>query len=125
MTCDNSKQRGSVLVEMAIVLPVLLLLILGGIDLDLMVTSKSALNYVASETARCAAHNPGCVPSAFAQVTATGLGLKGALSISASPNCPPPTGSPCTATVTASYSWSPLSPFFRPVTLTSTATAQQ
>src|SRR5271165_2483960 len=46
MTRENaSNQRGSVLVEMAIVLPVLLLLILGGIDLDLMTTSKSALNY--------------------------------------------------------------------------------
>ena len=41
------------MVEMALVLPVLLLLVIGGIDLDLMVSAKSALNYVASETARC------------------------------------------------------------------------
>jgi len=125
MTENRKRQRGSVMVEMALVLPVMLLLILGGIDLDLMVTAKSAVNYVASETARCAAHNTGCVPTTFAQDSATGLGLKGTLGVLASPNCPPPTGLPCTATVTINYSWSPISPFFRSATLTSTATAQQ
>ena len=48
------------MVEMALVLPVLLLLVIGGIDLDLMVTAKSALNYVASEGARCMTQNQFC-----------------------------------------------------------------
>jgi Flp pilus assembly protein TadG len=129
----TANQRGSVLVEMAIVLPVLLLLILGGIDLDLMTTSKSGLNFVAGETARCMAQNPLCQgPATFAQQQATGLGLNGrlnAISIPPTPcpqlPSPPPPGPTCSVTVTVTYGWTPLSPFFHPVTLTSVATSVQ
>ncbi len=114
---------------MALVLPLLLLLILGGIDIDLMVTSKSALNYVAGETAVCMAHNPGCVPATFAQTPATGLGLRTAsMTVTPlTPNCPAPVGvpTPCIATVTVVYAWKPISPFFRATSLTSTGSAQQ
>jgi hypothetical protein len=129
---STANQRGSVLVEMAIVLPVLLLLILGGIDLDLMTTSKSALNFVAGETARCMAENPGCQgPTIFAQQQATGLGLNGVLRATAVPPnpCPqaanPPVPPPCTSMVTVTYTWTPISPFFHTTTLTSVATAVQ
>jgi Flp pilus assembly protein TadG len=127
MTQNRKRQRGSVMVEMALVLPVMLLLILGGIDLDLMVTAKSSLNYVAGETARCMARNPGCTPAAFGTAEGASLGLKSA-AITVTPltaNCPPPTGTPCTAQAQVTYIWSPISPFFRSATLTSTATAQQ
>jgi hypothetical protein len=129
MTAKRQKtQRGSVMVEMALVLPVLLLLVIGGIDLDLMVTAKSALNYVAGQTAQCMAHNTGCTPSAFGVSEGTGLGLKGAsLTVNPlTPNCPPAIpGTPCVAQVQVTYAWSPISPFFKSTTLTSTASAQQ
>jgi hypothetical protein len=124
----KTHQRGSVMVEMAIVLPVLLLLILGGIDLDLMITAKSSLNYVAGQTAECMAHNIGCAPSTFGVATGTGLGLKSAaITVTPlTPNCPPAVpGTPCIAQVQVTYAWTPISPFFRSATLTTTATAQQ
>ena len=125
---DQKTQRGSVLVEIALVLPVLLLIVLGGIDLDLMVTAKSSLNYVAGQTAQCMAHNVGCAPDTFGKSEGVGLGLKRA-SITVtplSPNCPPAVpGTPCTAQVQVTYAWSPISPFFKSATLTSAATAQQ
>ena len=124
----NLKQRGSVIVEMAVVLPVMLLLIIGGLDLTLMAQSKSNLNYVTGETARCMAQSCSGSAQAFAQQQAAGLGLHGNLSVTvtSSPPCPQPLGSPpCTATVTAVNSWTPISPFFRSTTLTSVATGVQ
>ena len=123
MTAKRRKaQRGSVMVEMALVLPILLLLVIGGIDLDLMVTAKSALNYVAGEAARCGAQVPGCSPSASAMNQAPGLGLKAAnVNVTLGP-CGPALSNPCTVTVT--YLWAPISPFFKSTTLTSIATAQ-
>jgi hypothetical protein len=131
MTVNRKTQRGSVLVEIALVLPVLLLIVLGGIDLDLMVTAKSALNYVASETARCMAQNSSC-PSNFPQTQAGGLGLNAShitpSSVPSTP-CPPapptPPPVPCSVTVTVTYTWSPISPFFKAATLTSIATSVQ
>ena len=121
MRVKNRKtQRGSVLVEMALVLPILLLLVIGGIDLDLMVTAKSALNYVAGEAARCGAQvSPACSPSAYVSQAAAGLGLN-ASKVSSPPPCVP--GNPCMITLT--YQWTPISPFFKSTTLSSTATAQ-
>jgi Flp pilus assembly protein TadG len=126
-------QRGSVMVEMAIVLPVLLLLIIGGIDLDLMVTAKSSLNYVAGQTAECMVHNARCPSTTFAQTQATGLGLKASnISVSSVPAAPcpvlvtfPPPNPPCSVVVTVTYGWTPISPFLRAATLTSVATAVQ
>ncbi len=133
MTAKRRKsQRGSVMVEMALVLPVLLLLVIGGIDLDLMVSAKSALNYVASETARCMTQNAAC-PSNTAQTQAGNLGLNAAkitaTSVPSTP-CPaltafPPPNPPCTVTVTVNYAWTPISPFLRAATLTSVATSVQ
>jgi hypothetical protein len=125
---DRKAQRGSVLVEIALVLPVLLLIVLGGIDLDLMVTAKSSLNYVAGQTAQCMAHNVGCVPATFGTSEGAGLGLKrGSITVTPlTPNCPPAVpGTPCTAQVQVTYAWAPISPFFKSATLTSIATAQQ
>jgi Flp pilus assembly protein TadG len=119
---DRKAQRGSVLVEIALVLPVLLLIVLGGIDLDLMVSAKSALNFVAGEAARCGAQVLGCSPSASAMNNASGLGLKASNVNVTSPPCGPPLLNPCTVTVT--YLWKPISPFFKSATLSSTATAQ-
>ena len=120
------------MVEMALVLPVMLLLILGGIDLDLMVTAKSAVNYVASQTAQCMVHDAGCTSTVFAQSQATSLGLKGPISASSVPPTPcpalttfPPPNPPCSRVVTVIYTWTPISPFFATATLTSTATGVQ
>ena len=125
MTVENRKtQRGSVLVEMALVLPMLLLIVLGGIDLNLMAGAKSALNYIAGEAARCGAQvNTPCSPSTYVSQAAPGLGLK------ASSVGPPVTticgpgvlGTSCQVTIT--YTWTPISPFFKAATLTSTASA--
>ena len=117
----QNAQRGSVLVEIALVLPVLLLIILGGIDLDLMVTSKSALNYVAGEGARCGAQTtPPCSTSSYVSQAAPGLGLNASgVRITSAP-CTP--GTACQLQLT--YQWNPISPFFKTTQLTSTATAQ-
>ena len=132
MTVSEQKtQRGSVLVEIALVLPVLLLIVLGGIDLNLMVSAKSSLNYVAGQTAQCMAHNNQCAPATFGTSEGAGLGLKrGSITVTPlTPNCPqivagvPP--SPCTAQVQVTYAWTPISPFFKSATLTSNAQAQQ
>jgi Flp pilus assembly protein TadG len=128
MKVRNSKKRGSVIVEMAVVLPIMLLLIIGGLDLTLMAQSKSNLNYITGETARCMAQSCAGSAQAYAQQEATGLGLHGNLTVTVtySPPCPQPIGNPpCTATVTAANSWKPISPFFRPTTLTSVATGVQ
>ena len=112
------------MVEMALVLPVMLLLILGGIDLNLMASAKSSLNYVAGEAARCGAQIvPVCSPSVYVSQAAPGLGLKAS-------NVGPPVTTICgpgvpgtSCQVTLTYQWTPISPFFRTTTLTSTATA--
>lgn len=123
-----ARQRGSVLAEMAIVTPVLLLLILGGMDLSLMAGAKSNLDYVARTTAQCMVHNPSCQPQTFAAQLATGINLRGTLTVTASgPPCQLPTTPPafCSVTVTAVNGWTPISPFFHTNTLTSVATGVQ
>ena len=80
---------------MALVLPVLLLLVLGGMDLSLMTNSKSNLDYVARTTSQCMVHNPSCPPQTFAAQLATGVNLRGTLTVTASgPPCPLPATSP-------------------------------
>ncbi len=108
------KQRGSVLVEMAVVLPVLLLLIIGGIDLSLLTRTKANLDFIAGETARCMARTLGCNAQTFAQQEASGLGMIGTLTATATPL------SGGQQQVKATYAWLPISPFIKPVTLTST-----
>jgi TadE-like protein len=128
MSSKQHRQRGSVLVEMALVLPVLLLLVLGGMDLSLMTNSKSNLDYVARTTSQCMVHNPSCPPQTFAAQLATGVNLRGTLTVTASgPPCPLPAAPPvpCSVTVTAVDGWTPISPFFHTYTLTSVATSVQ
>jgi Flp pilus assembly protein TadG len=109
--------RGAVLLEVALTLPIFLLLILGGIDLNLMMSAKSSLDYVTVETARCVAETPASCPSpsAYAQTLAHGVGINGTLSATVS-------ATSSGATVNTTYAWQPVSPFFRQVTLTATAT---
>lgn len=70
------RQRGSVLIEFALVLPVLLLLILGGFDLILAGNAKNNLDYVAEQTAKCMMHNPSNCPDpqSYASQLAAGIG---------------------------------------------------
>lgn len=108
------KQRGSVLIEMAIVLPILLLLVIGGIDLSLMTQSKANVDFVAGETARCMARTPGCNAQTFAQQESNGFGMNGTLTATATPM---PGGQ---YSVKVTYNWTPVSPFFKPATMTAT-----
>jgi hypothetical protein len=109
-------QRGSVLLEFALCLPVLLLLILGGLDLSLLASAKSSTNYIATTTAACLARTPAnCAsPQSYAQSLAQGLGLYGTIAASGSYQA-----------LTVTYQWSPCSPFFSAATLTATASAIQ
>lgn len=54
-TIRESKSRGAALVELAIALPILLLLVFGAIDFGLMLKDSLALRQVAREAARSAA----------------------------------------------------------------------
>lgn len=49
------RQQGQALLEFAVILPVFLILLLGGIDLTAAFGSMNALNHLAEDGARCAA----------------------------------------------------------------------
>jgi Flp pilus assembly protein TadG len=115
------KQRGSVILEMAFVLPILLLLILGGIDVTFQAMSKSSLNYVAEETARCVVRTPAQCPDGQAYATQITNGLTVIKTGPVGVTIVPQLGG--AKTVTVAVTWQPVSPFFTPRPLVSTATA--
>jgi Flp pilus assembly protein TadG len=119
--CAKS-QHGQALIEFAMVIPVVVLLLLGGADLIMAFSAKQNVTYVAEETARCwALRNTNCWPSGYqpyARSVASGLGLLNSGTLAASsngcgPNC---------ASITVSYRAAPMfQGFFPSVALTSTA----
>jgi hypothetical protein len=110
-------ERGSVLVEAAFVLPVFFLLILGAFDLLWCETAKSSLNYLAQQASVCLG-TTGCNVYTYVPADANTVGLNPA-NVSAPVVVP---GFPH-STVTITYKYTPIGPFFPSVTLTSSATS--
>jgi TadE-like protein len=108
-------QAGAVLLEAALVFPVLLLLILGGFDLTRLANAKSNNDWIAQKIADCTKAKTCAGAQATAQNLASGFSMN-------------PSGITATAagnTATVGYQWMPVSPFFPSagVQLTSMATA--
>jgi hypothetical protein len=105
------REKGTVLIEFALVLTVFLLLILGGVDLQRMANAKSNVDWIAQTIATCTKNNScaGATPSSLAS----------GFSMDTKNINPKNDQNPITVT----YKWEPISPFFKPTTLTSTATA--
>ena len=107
-------QRGSALLETALCLPILLLVVLGGLDLANAMRSKSSLDYIVGQAAKCTV-TYGCDPQALVAANAQGLGLApGRLTVVVDAG---------TATATGSYQYPVIGPFFPQITLRSTASA--
>jgi hypothetical protein len=108
----DRSERGSILVELALALPFILLLGLGSLDLCWDLTAKSNLNWIATQSASCT-KNPSCDPIQLAADNAGGLTMDtGALNVVVDGN-----------TVTASYSAHGLVGFLPPINMQSSATA--
>jgi Flp pilus assembly protein TadG len=116
------KSKGSILIEFALIVPILLLLVLGGTDLLLATSAKSNLSYVAQATASCAAKTPPpemCEDlTSYANSLARGIGLNASVTV-------PIITYPCPGCVTVELdvTTAPISPFFPAITLSATATA--
>jgi hypothetical protein len=104
-------EKGTVLIEFALVLSVFLLLILGGFDLQRMANSKSNVDWIAQTIATCTKNNS-CAG-------ATPPSLAAGFSMTTKNISPNNDQNPITVT----YRWEPISPFFKTQFLTSTATA--
>jgi len=117
--CDEpdekkASQRGSVIVEFALALPIVILISLGAMDLCWDATAKQNLDYVAEQSALCT-QKASCDPTALAQSNVQGLTLNPAnLTVTVDGN-----------TVSATYQASGLTGFLPTITLTSKATAAQ
>lgn len=106
-------ERGQALVEAALVIPFLILLALGSMDLLRAETAKSNVNFLATQGAACAV-KANCVVAANISANATGLSMNQAqLSFT----------QPAPNAVTVSYTFTPAGPFFPSITMQSTATA--
>jgi Flp pilus assembly protein TadG len=120
------RQHGQAMVEFAIMLPILLLLLLGGADLLMAIAAHQQVSYVAQETAQwCLANVPIGTPcgaaAGQAQTFASQLGLMNSGKVAAASNgC---TITPACVSITATYSFVPVFPFFPSFTMTSTAQA--
>jgi Flp pilus assembly protein TadG len=106
------QQRGAVILEAAFVFPILLLLVLGGLDLSLLARARSNVDYITQKSADCSAKQ-GCDPVALATANAQGLAMPGQLTVTV--NQP--------GDVTVTYSWAPIGPFISATTLQSEAKA--
>ncbi len=117
------RQKGSALVEFAVVLPILVLLLLGGIDLIEASSTNSSLGYIAEETSRCIALNSAlCASGAapYAQQLARNLGMNANYLTVPQVTCG---GTPDNCLVTVSYQYHSLFHVF-PATISMTKTFQ-
>ena len=116
-------QRGQSLVEVAFVLPVLLLILLGIFDFGRAVYAYNAMSNSAREAARLAIVDQNATAvEAEAQRSALGLDPN-SISVTFS-TCPAPVKIGCPATVTVDHQWTAITPivggFFGSIDLSST-----
>ncbi len=97
--------RGAAAVEMALVLPMLLLLIFGIIDFGRMLNAQITLTEAAREGARASVL--GADPTAAARAASTNLGVIPVPTVAACPASPKPTDN---ATVTTTYTFHFITP---------------
>jgi hypothetical protein len=110
----SSPQRGSILLEMALCIPVFLLLVLGGFDLVWCCRAKSNLDWIAQQAASCSAKTS-CDVNALVNKDANGLSLDSTKITR--------TFDPGAGTATLVYAYKAIGPFWPNLTLTSSATA--
>jgi len=115
-------ESGQAMVEFAVMLPLLILMLLGGADLLMAISAHQQVSYVAQETAQWCLLGQGTAECSGAggqaQTFAKQLGLINANNVSAHPN----SCNNCVS-VTATYSFTPLFHFFPSFTMASTAYA--
>jgi len=112
-------EDGSILFEFALVMPIFLILILGGIDLVLATSAKSNLSYVAMQTAACRAQTPDNCRNfqGYATKLAADIGLNAPVAVTLDDAC-----AGCVKVI-ASMTTIPVGPFFPAINFVSTATA--
>jgi TadE-like protein len=127
----SAKQTGQALVEFALILPMLIVLLLGGADLLMALSAHQIISYAAEQTAQCVSLGPTLCglasnpdPAAYVDRITAGLGLP-----QNPPDSPPTVTSytpfPCIANcrVTVEYTYRPLFHFFPQVPMSVTASA--
>ena len=113
---DDRGDRGVVLLEFALALPIFLFLILAGADLLWFEQQAVTLSYVATQAAVCQAEvspAPSCDPTAWAKSAASGLLLD--------PSAMQVAADPAAHSVTIRYDARALTGFLRPMVMTRTA----
>lgn len=68
--------RGQTLIEFALILPVFLILLLGGLDVGWFLYQAHIQSSVTAEGAECVSKNPSCDVDAFVTNQSQGLGLR-------------------------------------------------
>lgn len=101
----DARDRGAAAVEMALVLPVLLLLVFGIIDFGRMLNAQITLTEAAREGARASVL--GANPSAAVNAASTNLGTVGTTTTA----CPTNPAAGDNATVTTTYTFQFVTPF--------------
>jgi Flp pilus assembly protein TadG len=98
--------HGAALVEFAIIFPVLMLVIIGGLDLGLAILDKMQLEFASEASARCQAiGNASCTSPADTAAYAASL-VAALPGISAANFLP--SSAPCGSLVTAYYNYTPM-----------------
>jgi Flp pilus assembly protein TadG len=118
-------ESGQVIVEAALMLPLLVFIAFGMIDLQWSLSNVGDLNYIVTESARCQAIgalpcNAPNTPAGYAAILATQLHLRESNLTVISSGCNTVLG---TCELTASYRFKPLGVWFPPLILTRTGTA--
>lgn len=122
---NMKNSRGSVIVEFALVLPILCFLLLGGIDLIGAYTTVGQVSYIAEESARCEAlQNPACgvningqnQATSYAQQLAAGMQIRNYTDLTVTQN----SCAHCSS-VTVSYTYQSLFHFLPQIAIRRTA----
>ena len=105
---SEPRERGSVAVEFALLLPILLLLVFGVVDVGRAISAQITLTQAAREGARLAAlGQPSSTVVSRAQAAATGLSP---VTVTVTSTCPVNAGAGVDAVVQASYAFSFVTP---------------